>query len=139
MRLDVSRLRNAILRNSGSILPAVVLALAALLVGTHAQAQGPPAIAVMNTATHTPLKPPIDLLYPSTIRLRGEGFAPGVTVTVHLDTRTGPRLGTAVPGKVGNFLGNFNIPMTSSGPHTIIAVQGTIQASEAVTLVSQPK
>lgn len=140
MRLNVSRPRNAILRESGSFLPALGLALAALLVGMHLQAQGPPAIAVMNTATHTPLKPPINLLYPSTFRLRGAGFAPGEIVTVHLDGRTGPNLGTAVPGKLGNFLGNFTLPFsTTSGPHTLVAVQGSLQASKAVILAAQPR
>lgn len=43
MRLNASRPRNAILRDSGSILPALVLALAALLAGMHVQAQAPAA------------------------------------------------------------------------------------------------
>ncbi len=96
-------------------------------------------IAVMNTTTHTAYKPPINLLYPSTFRLRGDGFAPGTAVTVHLDTPTGPQLGTATPAKNGIFLGNFTIPTTSGGNHKLVAVQGTIQASEAVTLMAQPK
>jgi len=97
-------------------------------------------IAVMNTTTHTAVKPPINLMISSTIRLRGDGFAPGTAVTVHLDTPTGPQLGTATPAKNGIFLGNFTIPyFPTGGSHTLVAVQGTIQASEAVTLMSQPK
>jgi hypothetical protein len=80
-------------------------------------------ISVMNTTMHTAFKPPINLLYPSTFRLRGDGFAPGTTVTVHLDTPTGPQLGTAIPNNAGIFLGNFTIPSTSTGPHTLVAVQ----------------
>lgn len=106
-------------------------------------AGGNPSISVMNTQTRTALKPPINLLYPSTFRLRGNGFAPAVTVTVHLDTATGPQLGTAITNKIGIFAGNFKIPMTQSGLHTLVAVQvangRTLQASEAVQLASQPK
>jgi hypothetical protein len=105
---------------------------------------GGPSISVMNTQTHTAFKPPINLLYPSTFRLRGNGFAPGVTVTVHLDSATGPQLGTSIPNKVGVFAGNFQLPMTQTGPHKLFAVQAaaggnTLQATENVNLMSQPK
>ena len=96
-------------------------------------------IAVMNTTTHTAFTPPPFLLYPSTFPLRGDGFAPGATVTVHLDTDAGPQLGTAIPNKAGIFLGNFTLPSTTTGPHKLVAVQGTVQASENVNLAAQPK
>jgi hypothetical protein len=108
-----------------------------------AAGSGGASISVMNTQTRTAMKPPINLLYPSTFRLRGNGFAPAATVTVHLDTATGPQLGSAVPNKLGVFAGNFKLPMTQSGPHTLVAVQvaggRTVQASETVQLASQPK
>jgi hypothetical protein len=46
-------------------------------------------IAVVNTTTHTAYKPPITLKYPNTLRIRGDGFTSGATVTVYLDTATG--------------------------------------------------
>jgi hypothetical protein len=97
-------------------------------------------IAVMNTTTHTAYAPPLPpFSYPNTLSLRGDGFAPGVTVTVYLDTPTGPKLGTAVPNAAGIFLGNIKLPSTTPGSHQLLAVQGTIQASEAVTLEEPPK
>ncbi len=96
-------------------------------------------IAVMDSTTHTASKPPIVLQYPNTLSIRGDGFAPGVKVTVHLDTTTGPQLGTAVPNATGIFLGNFNLPYSTPGSHQLVAVQGTLQASEAVTLEEPPK
>jgi hypothetical protein len=104
---------------------------------------GAPTIAVMNTMTHTAYPPPPFLLYPSTFTLRGNGFAPGATVTVHLDTDAGAQLGTAIPNKAGIFQGSFNLPMTSTGPHKLVAVQvqggGTVQASENVNTAGQPQ
>jgi len=111
--------------------------------GSGGGPSGGPSISVMNTQTHTAYQPPINLLYPSTFRLRGKGFAPGVTVTILLDSATGPQLGTAIPNKVGGFAGNFNLPMTQTGPHKLVAVQvvqgRTNQTSEDVNLASQPK
>jgi len=97
-------------------------------------------IAVMTMTTHTAYAPPLPpFSYPNTLSLRGDGFAPGVTVTVYLDTPTGPQLGTAVPNAAGIFLGNIKLPSTTPGSHQLLAVQGTIQASEAVTLEEPPK
>jgi hypothetical protein len=96
-------------------------------------------IAVMNTMTHTAYAPPINLLDPSTFTLRGDGFTPGVTVTLHLDTAAGAQLGTATPNSAGIFQGNFNLPSTSTGTHQLVAVQGTIQASQEVEVAAQPK
>ena len=96
-------------------------------------------IAVMDSTTHTASKPPIVLQYPNTLSIRGDGFAPGVTVSVHLDTPTGAQLGTAVPNATGIFLGKFNLPYSTPGSHQLVAVQGTLQASEAVTLEEPPK
>ena len=96
-------------------------------------------IAVINTMTHTAFVPPINLLDPSTFTLRGDGFAPGVTVTLYLDTATGTKLGTTVPDSAGSFQGNFNLSSTSTGTHQLVAVQGTIQASEEVDVAAQPK
>jgi hypothetical protein len=62
-----------------------------------------------------------------------------VKVTVYLDSPTGPQLGTAVPNAAGIFLGNIKLPSTTPGSHQLLAVQGTIQASEAVTLEEPPK
>jgi hypothetical protein len=96
-------------------------------------------IAVMNTTTHTAYVPPLTLMYPNTLSIRGDGFAPGVTVTVYIDSPAGPKLGTAVPNAAGIFLGNFNLSSSSPGSHQLVAVQGTLQASEAVTLEEPPK
>lgn len=97
-------------------------------------------IAVMNTTTHTAYAAPMPpFQYPNTLSLRGDGFAPGVTVTVYLDSPTGPKLGTAVPNAAGIFLGNINLPYSTPGSHQLVAVQGTLQASEAVTLEEPPK
>jgi hypothetical protein len=96
-------------------------------------------IAVMNSTTHTASTPPIVLLYPNTLSIRGDGFAPAATVTVYLDTPEGAKLGTAVPNATGIFLGKFNLPYSTPGSHKLIAVQGTLQASEAVTLEEPPK
>jgi hypothetical protein len=96
-------------------------------------------IAVMNTMTHTAYAPPINLLDPSTFTLRGDGFTPGTTVTLHLDSAAGTKLGTAVPNSAGIFLGSFDLPSTSTGSHQLVAVQGTIQASEEVEVAAQPK
>jgi len=101
-----------------------------------------PSLAVMNTPL-TALKPPITLLYPSTQTLRGDNFAPGVAVTVHLDSGTGPKLGSATPNKLGIFEGKFEIPMAQSGNHKLVAIQAApkspLQAVVEVSLASQPK
>lgn len=111
---------------------------------TVAGASGPgPSISLVNSPTGPALPPPVDLLYPSTATIRGNHFAPGVIVTVHLDNPTGPKLGTATPDKLGTFVGKFQIPMTSGGGHQLVAVQaagGTpLQATVAVVLLAQPK
>jgi hypothetical protein len=101
-----------------------------------------PSLSVMNTA-QTALKPPINLLYPSTPTLRGDNFAPGVAVTVHLDSGTGSKLGSATPNKLGIFEGKFQIPMAQSGNHKLVAIQAApkspLQAVVEVNLASQPK
>lgn len=102
-----------------------------------------PSISVLNSQTGTALTPPINLPYPSTFTLRGDHFAPGVIVNVHLDSPTGPNLGIATPNKSGIFVANFRIPTTCSGKHTLVAVQtaagNTLQATERVALAPQPK
>ncbi len=99
-------------------------------------------ISVMNTMTHTAYTSPITLTYPNTFTLRGDGFAPSVMVTLHLDTATGPQLGTAAPNNVGSFQGNFQVPI-QLGTHTLVAVQvadgRTVQATEEVTVEGPPK
>jgi hypothetical protein len=96
-------------------------------------------IAIMNTMTHTAFVPPINLLDPTTFTLRGDGFAPSTTVTFYLDSAAGTKLGTVVPDSTGAFQGNFNLPFMSSGSHKLVAVQGTLEASEAIEVAAQPK
>jgi hypothetical protein len=102
-----------------------------------------PAISVIDSRTQTAMKPPINLLYPSTFMLRGDNFAAGVVVTLHLDNATGPKLGTAVPNKLGIFEAGFQLPFTQGGGHKLVAVQvaqgHSAQATEEVILMSQPK
>jgi len=102
-----------------------------------------PSISVMNSQSETAMKPPINLLYPSTFTLRGNGFAPSVTVTLYLDTPSGTPLGTAVPNSAGIFQGSFQMPSTQTGTHSIVAVQvvqgHTAQATEQVDLAAQPR
>lgn len=102
-----------------------------------------PAISVIDSQTQIAFKPPINLLYPSTFMLHGDHFAPGVVVTLHLDSATGPKLGTAIPNKLGIFEAGFQLPFTQTGGHKLVAVQTaggrSAQATEDVVLISQPK
>ena len=102
-----------------------------------------PSISVIDSQTRTAMKPPINLLYPSTFMLRGDHFAPGVGVTLYLDSATGPKLGSAMPNKLGIFEAGFQLPMARTGNHTLVAIQEaagrTAMASEEVNLASQPK
>jgi hypothetical protein len=97
----------------------------------------------MNSETQTASKPPIYLNYPYSLTLRGDNFASALTVTVHLDSPTGPKIGTATPDKLGIFEANFQLPYTSAGGHKLVAVQTTggktIQAEQNVILMTQPK
>lgn len=100
-----------------------------------------PTISVLNSGR--PMQPPVNLMYPSTVPIRGAGFAPGAVVTLYLDKANGPKLGTATTGKLGAFQGSFQIPMSAGGGHTIVAIQQsggkTLQATEQVVLMAQPK
>ena len=102
-----------------------------------------PAISVIDSQTRTAIKPPINLLYPSTIVVRGDHFVPGVIVTLYLNSATGPKLGSATPNKLGIFEAGFQIPYTQTGNHHLVAVQSgkgqSMQAREEVVLSSQPK
>lgn len=102
-----------------------------------------PSISVLDSQTKTAINPPINLLYPSTFMLRGDHFAPATIVTLHLDSPTGTKLGTAVPNKLGTFEAGFQLPMVQTGRHKLVAVQAaggrSLQATEEVLLASQPK
>jgi hypothetical protein len=100
-------------------------------------------ISVIDTRTDAAMPAPINLLYPNTISVRGNHFAPSASVTLYLDSLKGPKLGTATADKTGLFVGKFQIPMTTTGKHQLVAVQvaggKTLQATEEVMLASQPK
>jgi hypothetical protein len=102
-----------------------------------------PAISVMDAQTQTAMKSPPQMNNPSAFTLRGDNFTPAVAVTVHLDSPTGPKIGTATPNELGIFEANFQLPYTSSGGHKLVVVQTTggrtIQAEQNVILMTQPK
>jgi hypothetical protein len=84
---------------------------------------GSPTLSVMNTQTRTAIPPPINLGYESPIRLRGSGFTPAEVVTIHLNSATGPKIGSATPNKMGIFVLNLRMPAATPGSHEIVAVQ----------------
>jgi hypothetical protein len=100
-------------------------------------------ISIIDTGTRAAMTPPVNLAYPTTFPLRGDGFAPGVMVAVYIDGAAGTQLGTATPNAAGSFLANINLPTAQPGLHKLVAVQvnggSTIQASVAVDFMSQPK
>ena len=100
-------------------------------------------ISIIHTGTRAATTPPVNLAYPTTFPLRGDGFAPGVVVAVSIDSAAGTQLGIATPDTAGSFLANIKLPTTQPGLHKLVAVQvnggSTIQASVAVDFMSQPK
>jgi hypothetical protein len=91
------------------------------VIGQGTGAAGSATISIMKAGTA--MTPPVPLGLRSTFRLRGAGFAPSVVVNLHLDSATGPKVGSATPNKLGIFAGNFELPATTSGNHEIVAVQ----------------
>jgi hypothetical protein len=91
------------------------------VIGQGTGAAGSATISIMKAGTA--ITPPVPMALRSTFRLRGAGFAPSVVVNVHLDSATGPKVGSATPNKLGIFAANFELPATTSGNHEIVAVQ----------------
>ena len=119
-------------------------ALASLKITVTGSGGGGATISVIDSQTQIALTPPVQLLYPSTFTLRGDHFKPAVIVTLHIDSATGPKLGTATPNKSGSFEASFRITLTTlNGNHKLVAVQdvggSSVQATEEVNLASQPK
>jgi hypothetical protein len=100
-------------------------------------------ISIINTGTRAAMTPPVNLAYPTTFPLRGDGFAPGVVVAVYIDSAAGTQLGTATPDAAGSFLASIKLPTAQPGLHKLVAIQvnggSTTQASVAVDFMSQPK
>lgn len=69
--------------------------------------------------------------------LSGTGFTPRHHVTVHLDSADGSSLGIATVAADGTFKGDFQgVTRSQAGQHTLVAVDGALQAQVSVTFVT---
>jgi len=82
-----------------------------------------PALGLVNPDNGT-LEAPGSVVQISTpVRLRGNNFTAGQTVSVTIDTLQGTQLGTTTVGSDGTFDATFTMPSTTVGSHTLIAAQ----------------
>ena len=94
-------------------------------------------VGVLTGETGCPNHPISSTQTDDTFMLFGAGFAPG-TVTLHLDSSTGPILGTANVRPDGSICQKMqSAPGNKAGAHNLVAVQnGAVVAQTAVTFVS---
>jgi len=118
-----------------------------------------PTISILDPTTRIAAKAPVTLYSSQMYTVRGARFAANGPVSLHLDTATGPKLGSATTNKVGMFQATFRAPVSTVGAHQLvhqlvaiqqIRVRGiasatnaggerTLQATEEVNLLAQPK
>jgi len=103
------------------------------VVGAAAGKVGP-SISVLNEPGGTAAPPPVNLGYESTIMLHGAGFASAVVVNIHLDSATGPKIGSATPNKLGIFVVNLRMPAAKPGYHEIVAVQRVVNRRQVQSI-----
>ena len=93
-----------------------------------------PTISVLNGPGGTATPPPVNLGYEQIARLHGAGFAPAVVVNIHLDSATGPKIGSATPNKLGMFVVNLRMPGAKPGNHEIVAVQAVVNRRQVQSI-----
>lgn len=70
-----------------------------------------------------PPSPPARVEVGNYVTLRGGNFDAGQSVTIYVDSSSGPQAGTAVVGSDGTFQTTFTMPMVIGGDHNLVAIE----------------
>jgi hypothetical protein len=103
-----------------------------------------PVIAVVDPATNavlTTLQQATSSSAPYTVR--GQGFVKRGTMTLLLDSTSGPQLASVMVADDGSFTATFKAPLDATGDHLLVATEiangQTVQASVDVFIVGTPR
>jgi hypothetical protein len=70
-----------------------------------------------------PPSPPARVEDGNYVTVRGGNFDAGQSVTIYVDSSSGPQAGTATVGADGTFQTTFTMPLVIGGDHTLVAIE----------------